>query len=59
MNDKSLGTYNLGTEIKFKTTILSPSLCHYSDAHKFVKGTTTTTGAGADVILERADERNK
>ena len=59
MNDISRGTYNLGTEIKFKTTILSPILCHYSDAHKLVKGTITTTGAGADVVLERADERNK
>ena len=59
VNNESGGTYNLGAEIKFKTTVLRSSLCDYSDAYKLKKGTIAITGAGADAVSERADEINK
>ena len=51
MNDESRDTYNVNSQIKFKTTILKSSLCDYSDAYILVKGTISvnnTAGAGAD-----------
>ena len=33
INDESRGTYNVGSQIKFKTTMLKSSLCDYSDAY--------------------------
>ena len=48
INDESRGTYNVGSQIKFKTTMLKSSLCDYSDAYIHVKGKITITGAGAD-----------
>ena len=50
INDKSRGTYNVNSQIKFKTTMLKSSLCDYSDAYILVKGTITvnnTAAAGA------------
>ena len=41
INDKSRGTYNANSQIKFKTTMLKPSLCDYSDAYILVKETIT------------------
>ena len=32
INDESRGTYNVNSQIKFKTTILKSSLCDYSNA---------------------------
>ena len=58
INDESRGTYNVGSQIKFKTTMLKSSLCDYSDAYVLVKGTITITGAGADAARQ-ADERDK
>ena len=37
--DESRGTYNVNSQIKFKTTMLKSSLCDYSDAYILVKGT--------------------
>ena len=51
INDDSIGTYNPGSQIKFKTTILKSSLCDYSDAYIHVKGTiivNNTAAADAD-----------
>ena len=51
VNDESRGTYNVNSQIKFKTTMLKSSLCDYSDAYVHVKGTITvnnTTAADAD-----------
>ena len=51
INDESRGTYNVNSQIKFKTTMLKSSLCDYSDAYILVKGTITvnkTTAAYAD-----------
>ena len=43
----------------FKTTMLEPSLCDYSDAYILVKWRITITGAGADTAARQADERDK
>ena len=51
--------YNTNSDIRFKTTILKSSLCHYSDAFILVKGTTTITGPGDDATARHADKRNK
>ena len=59
INDESRGTYNANTQIKFKTTMLKFSLCHYSDAYILVKGKITITGAGDNAAARRADERDK
>ena len=33
INGQSTGVYNTNSGIKFKTTMLKPSLCEYSDAY--------------------------
>ena len=53
INDESRGTYNVNSQIKFKTAMLKSSLCDYSDAYILVKGTITVNntaaqGAGAN-----------
>ena len=58
INDESRGTYNVNSQIKFKTTMLKSSLCDCSDAYILVKGTITITGAGADAAARQADERD-
>ena len=45
INDDSRGTYNTNSQINFKTSMLKPSLCDYSDPYKPAKGTVTVTGA--------------
>ena len=50
INDQSRGTYNVNSQIEFKTTVLKSSLCDYSDAYILVTGTITvedTSAAGA------------
>ena len=59
INDESRGTYNVNSQIKFKTTMLKSSLCDYSDAYILVKGTIAINGRGADAAGRQADERNK
>ena len=54
INDESRGTYNVSSQIKFKTTILKSSLCDYSDAYILVKGTFTIAGAGDDPAARQA-----
>ena len=41
MNDDSRETYNVNSQIRFKTSMLKSSLCDYSNAYRLVKGTTT------------------
>ena len=38
INDESRGTYNVNSQIKFKTTMLKSSSCDYSDSYVFIKG---------------------
>ena len=59
INDESRGTYNVNSQIKFKTTMLKSSVCDYNDAYILVKGTITITGAGADPATRQADEGDK
>ena len=59
INDKSRGTHNVNSQIKFKTAMLKSSLCDYSDAYILVKGRIRIAGAGADLAARRADERDK
>ena len=48
MGDESRGTYNVNSQIKFKTTMLKSSLCDYSDAYILVKGTITVNNTAAE-----------
>ena len=48
VNDESKGTYDVGDEIKFKTTMLKSSLCDYSDAYIHVRGTITVNNTAAE-----------
>ena len=59
INDEARGTYNVNSQIKFKTTMLKSSLCDYSDAYILVKGKISITGAGADAAARQANERDK
>ena len=59
INDESRGTYNVNSQIKFKTTMLKSSLCGYSDAYIFVKEKITITRAKYDAAARQADERDK
>ena len=47
INGESRGTYNVNSQIKFKTTMLKSSLCDYSDAYILVKGTITVNNTAA------------
>ena len=38
INDESRGTYNVNSQIKFKTTMLKSSLCDYNHAYIHAKG---------------------
>ena len=43
--DQSGETYNTNKQIRFKTLMLRPDLCDYSDAYIVVKGDITVEGA--------------
>ena len=47
INDESRRTYNVNSQIKFKTTMLKSSLCGYSDAYILVEGTITVNSTAA------------
>ena len=59
INDELRGTYNVNSQIKFKTTMLKSNLCDYSDAYIFVKGKITIIGEGDNATARQADERDK
>ena len=48
INDESRRTYNVNSQIKFKTKMLKSSLCDYSDAYIIVNGTITVNNTAAD-----------
>lgn len=56
VNDDLPGKYNPGGKIKFKTILLWPRLCNYSDVYIFVKGNIITSGVWADVVARNAKE---
>ena len=58
VNDESKGTYDVGSEIKFKTTMLKSSLCDYSDAYIHVRGTITVNNtAAADADANKTNKK--
>ena len=58
INDDSIGTYNPGSQIKFKTTMLKYGLCDYSDAYIHVKRTITVDNtAAADVAANNTNKK--
>ena len=59
INGQSRGFSNTNSDIRFKTTMLKPSLCDYSDAYILVKGRISITGARDVIAARKADERNK
>ena len=48
INDKSRGTYNTNSQIKFKTLMLRSSSCDYSDTYILVSGTLTVEDTSAE-----------
>ena len=59
INYESRGTYNTNSQIKFKTSMLNPSLFDYSDTYILVSGTIIIIGAGGDDAVKRASEKDK
>ena len=58
INDESRGTYNVNSQIKFKTTMFKSSLCDYSDAYILVKGTITVNNtAAADTAVNNVNKK--
>ena len=57
INDESRGTYNVNSQMKFKTSMLKSSLCDYSDAYILVKGTITVNKTAA--VGANANNSNK
>ena len=58
INDESRATYNVNSQIKFKTGMLKSSLCDYSNAYILVKGKITITGAGDNAAARQAGDRD-
>ena len=58
INDDSTGTYNPGSQIKFKTTLIKSRSCDYSDAYIHVKGTITVNNtAAADADAKNTNKK--
>ena len=47
INNESRGTYHINDQIRFKTTMVTSSLCDHSDAYIHVKGTITVADTSA------------
>ena len=47
VNGGSRGTYNVNSQIKFKTSMLRSSLCDYGDAYILVSATITVPNTAA------------
>ena len=59
INDESRGAYDKDNQIKFKTSMIRPNSCDYSNAYVLVSGTGIITGEGDDDAANQLDERNK
>ena len=58
INYESRGTYNVNSQIKFKTTMLKSSLCDYGVAYILVKGTITVNNTdAADAEANNTNEK--
>ena len=49
INDKSRETYNVSSDIKFKTSLIRSNLCGYRDIYIQVKGTITVPNIAATI----------
>ena len=59
INDESTGVYNINNQIKFRTTMLKPSLCDYNNAYIIVKGTITVNDtAAADANANNVNKKS-
>ena len=59
INDESKESHSVGSDIRFKSTMLRSNFCNYGDAYILAKGTITITGTGDDDAAKQLDERNK
>ena len=58
INDDIRGAHSPNKKIRFKTSMLRPSLCDYSDAYILVKGNITVNNtAGADNAANNANKK--
>ena len=57
ISDKSRGTYNVNSQIKFKTTMLKSSLCNYSDAYILGKGAITVDSTAAAATVNNTNKK--
>ena len=57
INDESRRSYNVNSQIKFKTTMLKSSLCDYSDAYILVKGTISVNNTAAASAAVNNDDK--
>ena len=55
INNESKESYNTGSGIKFKNTMLWSNLCDYTDAYILVKATITITAAEDDDAAKPLD----
>ena len=46
INDESHGVFNIGSQIKFRTSMLRSSLCYYSDTYILAKEAITVSKTG-------------
>ena len=60
INDDVCETYNINSQITFKTTMLMSSLWNYSDAYILVKGTVTVPKtAAAQAAANNGNKKSK
>ena len=59
VNDESHGTYNVNSQIKFKTSMLRSSLYDYSDVYILVSATITVPNTAAAAAAAAAEENNR
>ena len=57
MNDESRRTYNVNSQIKFKTTMLKSSLFDYSDAYILIRGTVIVNSTAADAYANNINKK--
>ena len=57
INDESRGTYNVNSQIKFKTTMSKSSLCDYSDPYILAKGTISVNNTAADANANNTNKK--
>ena len=51
--------HNTNSQIRFKTSMLKSSLCHYSDIYILVSGTIIVVGGVADDTARSTGRNNK